>query len=64
MGDLRAGRARDAIAHWMNFRLGEAGARRRIFSLQTGGDSSCYVVATPEDGATMKKRGVRGFGVP
>lgn len=54
----------DAIAHWMNFRLGEAGARRRIFSVQTDGDSHCYVVAAPEDVASMKKRGVRGFGVP
>lgn len=38
----------DAIVRWMNRRLEEAGAKRRIHALETGGDDGCWVVCEPE----------------
>jgi len=56
-------RGLDEIAAWLNRRLEAAGARRRIFALETGSEEHCYVVRAPEQIEAMKLRGVRGFGL-
>lgn len=54
----------DAVAHWINAQLEGAGARRRIFTVDTLADHCCYVVCTPQTLEAMKARGLLGFGAP
>lgn len=54
----------DAVARWMNVQLTEAGAGRRIFTLETLGDEHCYIVCSPDDAEAMKRAGVAGIGNP
>lgn len=54
----------DAIARWLNARLEAAGAKRRIFSLQTDSDFYSYIVCPPETIDAMKRRRVRGVSRP
>src|SRR5262249_32810308 len=41
---------------WLNRRLEEAGAHRRIFELDTEADYHCYLVCSPIVVASMKRR--------
>jgi hypothetical protein len=50
----------DAVVDFLNGQLARAGARRRIFALETDGDWHAYIVRTPEEIAQMKERGLSG----